>query len=182
MSIPSEKDDVSTALSLLSDTLGDEEQRIRVAGVKAMQGGEYDTASTVIEFAKLLLGFKDEVEVLVEKWNDLEDARDSASPAVQEIVGNRVFNRSDGGSVIQRKEYCRHILKALVELGGSAVTRDVSRVVNKTIKMQYPHLQAARTILAQEGWTKKTGSNRVWEISDEGRRWLRNQISTSPIN
>jgi hypothetical protein len=38
----SDKDDVSTALGLLRDSLAEEELRIRNEGAKAMQSGEYD--------------------------------------------------------------------------------------------------------------------------------------------
>ena len=48
----SDKDDVSTALGLLRDSLAEEELRIRNEGAKAMQSGEYDTATSVIKFAK----------------------------------------------------------------------------------------------------------------------------------
>jgi hypothetical protein len=48
----SDKDDVSTALGLLRDSLAEEELRIRNEGAKTMQSGEYDTATSVIEFGK----------------------------------------------------------------------------------------------------------------------------------
>ena len=53
-----DQNDVSTALALLRDSLAEEEQRIRGEGAAAMQGGDYDTATSVIEFAKRLLGFQ----------------------------------------------------------------------------------------------------------------------------
>ena len=47
----SDQNDVSTALGLLRDSLAEEEQRIRNEVAKAMQEGDYDTATSVIEFA-----------------------------------------------------------------------------------------------------------------------------------
>jgi restriction system protein len=86
MNTPSDQNDVSAALALLRDSLAEEEQRIRNEGAKAMQGGDYDTATSVIDFAKRLLTFQKKVETLVSEWDELEDLRDGASPAVQEIV------------------------------------------------------------------------------------------------
>jgi len=96
---PSDKDDVSTALGLLGDSLAEEELRIRNEGAKAMQGGEYDTATSVIEFAKRLLTFQKKVESLVSEWDELEDLRDTASPAVQEIVSKRFFGKKKNGEI-----------------------------------------------------------------------------------
>ncbi|MCB1228141.1 MAG: hypothetical protein KDK99_20210 [Verrucomicrobiales bacterium] len=48
-------DDVSAALRLLAESLEEEEKRIRNEGSKAMNEGDYDTAASVIDFAKRLL-------------------------------------------------------------------------------------------------------------------------------
>lgn len=58
-----------------------------------MQSGDYDTATSVIEFAKRLLTFQKKVEGLVVEWDELEDLRDTATPAVQEIVSKRFFGK-----------------------------------------------------------------------------------------
>ena len=71
MNTQPDQNDVSTALSLLRDSLAEEEQRIRSEGAKAMQGGDYDTATSVIEFAKRLLKFQQKVEGLVSEWDEL---------------------------------------------------------------------------------------------------------------
>ena len=95
-------DDVSTALRLLAESLNEEEKRIRNEGSKAMNEGDYDTATAVIDFAKRLLTFQKKVAGLEKEWDDLEDLRDKATPAVQEIVSKRFFGRSkrgDGRSV-----------------------------------------------------------------------------------
>ena len=64
MNPPTDQNDVSTALGLLRDSLSEEEQRIRNEGAKAMQSGDYDTATSVIEFTKRLLRFQKKVEGL----------------------------------------------------------------------------------------------------------------------
>ena len=79
-------DDVSAALRLLAESLEEEEKCIRSEGSKAMNEGDYDTATAVIDFAKRLLAFQKKVAGLEKEWDDLEDLRDKATPAVQEIV------------------------------------------------------------------------------------------------
>lgn len=56
-----DKDDVSAALRLLAESLEEEEKRIRGEGSKAMNEGDYDTATAVIDFAKRLLAFQKKV-------------------------------------------------------------------------------------------------------------------------
>jgi Asp-tRNA(Asn)/Glu-tRNA(Gln) amidotransferase C subunit len=75
MSTP-DKDDVSTALGLLLETLGEEKQRLNDEGAKAMKIGDFATATAVIQFAQRLLSFQEEVELLTENWKELEDLRD----------------------------------------------------------------------------------------------------------
>ena len=58
-----------------------------------MNEGDYDTATSVIDFAKRLLAFQKKVTELEKEWDDLEDLRDKATPAVQEIVSKRFFGR-----------------------------------------------------------------------------------------
>jgi hypothetical protein len=96
-----DQNDVSTALGLLRDSLAEEEQRIRSEGASAMQAGDYDTATAVIEFAKRLLAFQNKVEALGTEWGTLEDLRDAASPAVQEIVSTRLFHRKINADFFQ---------------------------------------------------------------------------------
>ncbi len=187
----SDQNDVSTALGLLRDSLAEEEQRIRSEGAKAMQGGDYDTATSVIEFAKRLLTFQKKVESLVSEWDELEDMRDSASPAVQEIVSKRFFGKKRKGEITAHTDFFPYILQALVEMGGSAKTKLVLDRVGekmksilkpldhavlpsdgKSIRWRNAAQWARNTMVNEDGRMKKT-KNGIWEISDKGRKWLK---------
>jgi hypothetical protein len=188
-----DKDDVSTALGLIRDSLSEEEQRIRSEGAKAMQGGDYDTATSVIEFAKRLLAFEKKVEGEVSEWQELEDLRDSASPTVQEIVSKTFFGKRKKGEVTPHTAFYRAILESLVEMGGSGKTRDVLDRVGgkmksvlkpidyavlpsdgKSIRWRNAAQWAGNTMVNDDGRMKKTKSG-IWEISDKGRKWLQGQ-------
>lgn len=193
-----DKDDVSTALGLLRDSLAEEEQRIRGEGAKAMQGGDYDTASAVIDFAKRLLDFQGKVEGLVGEWSALEDLRDKASPAVQEIVSKRFFGRRKSGEITPHTEFCPYLLEALVEMGGSGKTKAVIDAVGKKMKGLFKPkdferhesagkqvrwrntCQWARNMMVNEDGRMKKGSPQgLWEISDKGHKWLQKQSTGS---
>ena len=90
---PNPSDDVGAALGLLQGAIGDEELRIRNEGSQAMQKGDFDTATSVIDFARRLLAFRDKVGALEKAWIALEAMRDAATPEVQEIVSKRFFGR-----------------------------------------------------------------------------------------
>ena len=186
-----DQNDVSTALGLLRDSLAEEEHRIRSEGASAMEAGDYDTATSVIEFAKRLLAFQKKVEGLVPEWEELEDLRDAASPAVQEIVSKRFFGKRKKGEVTPHTAYFRPILEALVEMGGSGKTKAVlDRVgekINGVLKpLDYePHKSdgksirwrnsaqwARNTMVNEDGRMKKTKTG-IWEISEKGRKWLK---------
>ncbi len=188
-----DQNDVSTALGLLRDSLAEEEQRIRSEGASAMQAGDYDTATAVIEFAKRLLAFQNKVEALGTEWGTLEDLRDAASPAVQEIVSQKFFGKRKKGEVTPHTAFYRAILESLIEMGGSGKTREVLNNVGekmksilkpidyavlpsdgKSIRWRNAAQWARNTMVNEDGRMKKT-KNGIWEISDKGRKWLHNQ-------
>lgn len=188
---PPDQNDVSTALGLLRDSLAEEEQRIRNEGADAMQAADYDTATSVIEFAKRLLAFQKKVEGLVTEWAELEDLRDAASPAVQEIVSKKFFGKRKKGEITPHTAFYRAILESLVELGGSAKTKivldrvgekmkDILKPLDfavlpsdgKSIRWRNSAQWARNTMVNEDGRMTKT-KNGIWEISDEGRKWLR---------
>lgn len=190
----SDKDDVSTALGLLRDSLAEEELRIRNEGAKAMQSGEYDTATSVIEFAKRLLTFQKKVEGLVSEWDELEDLRDTASPAVQEIVSKRFFGKKKKGEITPHTDFFPYILQVLVEIGGGGKTKTVLDRVGeemknvlkpldhavlpsdgKSIRWRNAAQWARNTMVNEDGRMMKNGKNGFWEISDKGKKWLKEQ-------
>jgi len=187
-----DQNDVSTALGLLRDSLAEEEQRIRNEGAKAMQGGDYDTATSVIEFAKRLLTFQKKVEGLVGEWDELEDLRDAASPAVQEIVSKRFFGKKKKGEITPHTDYYPYILRVLVEMGGGGKTKAVLDWVGELMKgvlkpQDYEYLKSGKkqirwrnsaqwarnTMVNVDGRMKQDCPNGIWEISDKGRKWLK---------
>lgn len=186
-------DDVSAALHLLGESLQMEVQRINNEGSEAMKVGDYDTAQSVIDFAKHLTAFRAKVHVLGEEWLKLEELRDKASVEVQQIVSKRFFGKSKKGQITPHLDYCRPLLEVLVEMGGSGPTKSVLNRLGEKMKpvllpKDYePHesdtkqirwrntAQWARNKMVNEdGRMEKNSPRGVWEISPSGRAWLKN--------
>ena len=186
--------DVGEALALLSETLTEEEARIRDEGADAMKAGAYDTATEVIEFAKQLLAFQGKVASLVDEWEEIENAREAATPEVQKIVSKHFFGKKKRGLITSQDDYCKPILEVLVEMGGRGKTKAVldrlgekmkgllkpvdyecHKSNDKQIRWRNTAQWARNKMVNSDGRMKKDSSNGVWEISDKGRKWLEKQ-------
>ena len=186
--------DVGEALALLSETLVDEEKRIRDEGADAMKSGAYDTATDVIDFAKKLLAFQSKVAGLQEEWEELENARDAATPEVQQIVSKHFFGKKKKGLITNQDDYCKPLLEVLVEMGGQGKTKVVLDRLGEKMKGTLKPIDyechksndkqtrwrntaqwARNKMVNNDGRMKKDSPNGTWEILDKGRQWLEGQ-------
>ena len=78
--------DVQVAFELLNNTLDEERIRIFKAGSQAMDRQDVKLANGVLDFAKKLMEFQQDVQNLLERWKELQEANDIAPQEVQEIV------------------------------------------------------------------------------------------------
>ena len=183
--------DVGEALALLSETLTEEKTRIGDEGADAMKAGAFETARQVIEFAERLVAFQNKVAALADEWEDLENARDAATPEVQQIVSKHFFGKKKKGLITPQEDYCKPILEVLVEMGGKGKTKTVLDRVgekmkgtlkpidyeshksnDKQIRWRNTGQWARNKMVNSDGRMKKDSPNGVWEISDKGRKWL----------
>ena len=193
-SLSSDTDDVSAALHLLGDSLQGEVQRINQEGSQAMQVGDYGTAQAVIDFAKRLTAFRQKVSDLGGEWEKLEELRDTATTEVQQIVSKRFFGKSRKGDITPQEAYCRPLLEVFVDMNGGGKTREVLDRLGEKMKPTLkpkdyePHesdaqqirwrntAQWARNLMVNEdGRMKKSSPRGVWEISEKGRTWLKQE-------
>ena len=183
--------DVGEALALLSETLTEEKTRIGDEGADAMKAGAFETARQVIEFAERLVAFQNKVAALADEWEDLENARDAATPEVQQIVSKHFFGKKKKGLITPQEDYCKPILEVLVEMGGKGKTKTVldrlgekmkgtlkpidyesHKSNDKQIRWRNTGQWARNKMVNSDGRMKKDSPNGVWEISDKGRKWL----------
>ncbi len=120
--------DVKTAFELLAITLDEEQERIFKAGAKAMEQKNVDIAQAVIDFAKKLQNFQNDVNELKKRWDELQEANDIAPQDVQDIVigDGRLFSSSRK----RKTGYTRHVEQVgprtnfRVEFAGETVIED----------------------------------------------------------
>lgn len=187
--------DIHAALTLLSTEVRDEITRIRGEGADAMTGGDYDTAESVIAFAKDLDDFAAEVERLAGKWDTITDRHEEEPEVVQKIVGTKLFKgRARKGTTTPEEDYIIPLLRALEELGGEAKTADVIARVGEKMKSKLkepdllplpspPHMirwenktmWTRNTLVNTLGYMRNDTPRGIWAISDKGRNWLARQ-------
>jgi hypothetical protein len=117
---------------------------------------------------------------------------DSRAPGKSKVArGSGVGRRASPGSLLPEPEYWVPILRTLVAMGGSgsavAVTEEVGRILkdrltepdkglNSTGEVRWKSRTAfARNKLKDLGYIKPPVRRGIWEISEEGRRFLEEQ-------
>jgi len=169
------------AYELLLEEVGRETERVNRLGAEAFAAGDHEAAKRALARA----------ESLKELQGDLEKLGQRLRPLVagQGPVRRRGTRLRKGHKTPQRA-YWLPILRALVELGGSAPTGAVldrvyaamsDRLSEHDLAPLPSHpgcprwrniAQWARNDLRVEGLLKGDSPHGVWEISEAGRAWL----------
>lgn len=198
MSHSNKNTDVEEALDLLAEEVREEIQRIRAEGAQAMTKGDYNTATSVIEFACKLESFAGNVDKLVEEWNSISDQQEAEAEPVRAIVSKIFPNKARKGTITSHEEFYIPLLQALVNLGGKAKTKDAVDEVGRlmegklkprdfdflksgsdTIRWRNKVMWARNSLANQLDLMKNNSPFGVWEISDKGRRYLSEQVETA---
>jgi len=116
-------------------------------------------------------------------------------PNQRKVVGRRQRSTAVGQGIRTPETAFRvPVLKAIVEFGGSARTRDVLDRVGQMLAGQLTEhdwgllpatgqirwrnkAQWARNTMRQDGLIREDSPDGIWEITDEGRNWLREQAN-----
>lgn len=184
--------DVSSAFEILLEEVEAEIDFVNNVGAKAFEGRDYDRVKEAHERAGLLVAFRDRLADLRKEWNSLaaaaEREEDDDTKAERRNLG-----RLRKGLRTPEAEYRVPILRVLADAGGSAKASDVLEQVGEIMKPRLKSVdfeplasgpdnprwrnaaQWARNSMVNEGLLKSVSPRGVWEISDDGRRWLSNQ-------
>ncbi|MDH7602396.1 MAG: winged helix-turn-helix domain-containing protein [Armatimonadota bacterium] len=159
---------------------------------EALQNDDLDAAKQMlseVEWRKKLIS---DVTVLQNTWSNGRPTRTGKS------VRRRRSTRREGSSRTSHKLFRVPILRALVELGGSAQTR---RVLDRVYEMVKDDLTPAdleplpseprstrwrnaahweRLAMIRDGLLRKHSPRGIWEITDAGRRWLEQNTAEQP--
>lgn len=182
-----EKNEVNEAFKILLEEIESVANKLKETGAEAFKRGNYEKASQAIEQAKRLGEFKNKVKYLQKEW--LKFFQKAVKPKTQKNK-RKGKNKIARGLRTPEKAFRRPILEALIELGGAARLNDVLNIVKlkmKDILTPYDHqplpskpeevrwintARWCRNTLVREGLMKKDSPYGIWEISDEGKKWL----------
>jgi len=187
--------DVSSAFGILLDEIDAEIDRIKEASSELIRLDDYKQARKALARAEKLGIFRDRVAALREEWErlisgEIEEEREYPQRRRAPVKVRRDMGKLPAGVTTPSEAYRLPILRALVEMGGSARARDVLARVFEIMRpilkeVDYEPLTSSRGELrwhntaewvrwdlVQEGLMKGDSPRGIWEISEKGREYL----------
>jgi len=174
-----EERDIHTAMEMLLEALGESIQGLLEAGGEAFKAGRLDAAEELLERAKAVRGILEEYQALGQRLYEALGEKGSPQP------------EPSTGPTTHFGQYQRPVLQALVDLGGRAETSDALDRVHQLMedvltpadhervssgRVRWKSTAAwVRFRLVKEGLLVADSPYGVWEITEEGRRWLEEQ-------
>lgn len=195
--MPSYSKDLLSAWELFLEELDVAIGIIRDSGARALSAGNYDEAQRATESARTVQGLREEFIAL---WTRVETALEGRLHApkgsdTKRRRGRRTsrqagqHHRLERGLKTHDRAYRVPVLTALVEMGGSAPASavlervyhmmqdrfneyDLAAVPSGGEKRWRKTAQWCRNTMKNEGLLRSDSPRGIWEITDEGRRWL----------
>jgi restriction system protein len=177
--------DVETAFDALLAALDHHREGVGAEVTSDLAADDYAAARAVVVRAEGLLRVRTELAELKAKWQALADG---TVPVETSAPAPRPRRRNARGKLTPPAAYCRPLLEALAELGGeapkSAILAKVgARLADVLTAEDHTRMSTgepkwenrtawARHYLTQEGLLAGKTKYGVWQITDEGRRWL----------
>lgn len=191
-SIKSNDTDVEAAFDILLEIIEDTVVAVNQEGAAALESGEYDLTLEHVDRGKAIMEFHGKVTALRDEWVSNMNSVEMlvGNPGETNRLGRKDFGRLPRGMRNPEPSFRQPILEAIMELGGSAPIDDVLGLVEQNMSKElndvdYQPLpsdpnclrwrntaQWARYNMVQEGLLKSDSPRGIWEITEEGRRWL----------
>ena len=143
------------------------------------------TSTTYRRLARQADSFDDTPEDVIRRLLDLAEKSDDREVARDDLDDS---HRAVPGSILPEQEYWLPVLRALVEAGGAARANDVIDRVGAlvadrlTVADREPlkigevrwrnRVRFARLRMRERGLLKEDSPKGIWEITEEGRRYL----------
>lgn len=152
------------------------------------QAGRLDAVAELSREAQKLQGLIQSVSELMTEW------RPTITVELKEtgFIHRTFLGRASSHEITPREDFRIPILQALVELGGRAHINDVLKRVYELMEDQLTELDLQslpsggtrwrnsamweRNVLKEEGYLRGDSPRGIWEITDEGRKYLRNHL------
>lgn len=182
---------IDDAFDMLLEEFESEMELIHQQSVKMLEKKEYEKATKIIEQVGKIKALHSQIENLRREWNELfwkspnrKSRKNTAQPKAR---------RLGRGIKTPQTAYYLPILKALELMGGKGsvteVLEKVGRIMqgnlkdvdfeslpsNSTVKRWENSAQWARNSMVHDGLLKKDSPHGIWEITEAGRRKIREQ-------
>ena len=187
-----DQNEVLVAFEILMEEIEAVTNSLNEAGAEAFRAGDYEKARRAIEEATRLAEFRERVKALQQEWSSVF-ARKARRKKVR--AHRSIKKKLARGLRTPEEAFRRPILEALIELGGQApigevlerVGHKMNKIFNSFDREPLPSnpkcirwrntAQWCRNTLVREGLMKNDSPYGIWEISDAGREWLRQESS-----
>jgi len=179
---------VGAAFEMLLEEIEGVIEDVNHQGAVAFEHGKHADAEKVLDQAKTLTGLRQKLLSFRKEWDSLYSQQ---TEEVKEKVARKNLGKVKRGTRTREEAYYVPILRALSEMGGSGRIGDVLDRVHVLMKgilkpvdheplRSYPKTirwrnaaQWARNSMVNEGLMVKGSPYGIWEISDQGREWLK---------
>lgn len=185
--IPSEAD---TAFEILLEEIECVADAYHKESAKALDSRDYDTARKMLDRAEQITSFRQKVDGIRREWRSLE-VLSLQRPQKSKNGIPAQTTRLPRGTRTPEDAFYRPILLALENLGGTGVVSDILENVGAQMKdifkdVDYHTLPSdsdeqrwrntakwARNTMVQDGRLKSDSKYGTWEITEKGRKFLR---------
>lgn len=184
---------VFSAFEILLEEIEAEIDYFTGVGSQALQGRDYNKAKELIDHAQEITNFRNQVARLRKEWTKINAAAEEKEDEETRIQRNNM-GKLRKGLRTPESSYVLPILQALDQMGGSG---KVSEVLDKVGEIMRPILKnidydpltsnpdnprwrntaqwARNSMVNEEGYLKKDSPRGIWEISEKGRAFLKEQ-------
>ncbi|HUU17845.1 MAG TPA: winged helix-turn-helix domain-containing protein [Sedimentisphaerales bacterium] len=184
---------VEAAFEILLEEIEAEIDFVNNIGSRGFEKRDYERAREALEHAGKLTAFRDKTASLRKEWATISELEVDEEEQ-KERTERQDLGRLQRGVRTREQAYCKPILQALDEMGGSGQVKDVLDRVGEIMKPMlkdvdyeplasspdYPRwrnaAQWARQGMVYDGLLKSDSPRGVWEISDKGRKFLAGEI------
>jgi len=180
--------DVDTAFEMLLDAIDAVKKNLQREIAQAANDQRFDESERLSQIAQKVDAIQNQVKTLQNDWAAIFSNRSNGQREAAPRQKGRKKKRLERGHRTPEDAYRRPILEALVELGGSAPAKEVLELVEQKMRrilnnVDYQSVDSGyirwmvaarwcRKELVREGLMRKGSPRGIWEITEQGRRWL----------
>jgi len=181
-----DKNEVNIAFEILLEEIEGVVEGLNQEGEQAFRSRDYEKVKRIIEYATRLTAFREKVRGLQKEWKNNFSGRFPVKERKR-----KEFKKLKKGLRTTEDEFRIPILESLVESGGRAEIKEVLNRVrekmgdklnkydleglpsNPSQKRWENTAQWCRNTLVTEGLLSSDSPRGIWEITPEGRRYLK---------